>query len=70
VGVLSAKVVRGQGQGLLLASRGGGRWLSDAEAGALRDEVLPDDRLDMRRAIALVDYGLDTGTGIQVVPPA
>jgi hypothetical protein len=34
------------------------------------DDVSPDDLLDIRRAAALAQYGIDTGTGIQLVPPA
>ncbi len=53
-------------------------WLGQAEETTLLDEltvlanadVSPEDRLDIGRAAALVRYALDTGTGIQVVPPA
>jgi hypothetical protein len=54
------------------------RWLGEDEAVVLvrdlteliTDDVGPDDRLDLRRAVALVQYGVDTGTGIQIMPPS
>lgn len=53
-------------------------WLGQAEQTTLLDEltvlanagVSPEDRLEIRRAAALVGYALETGTSIQVVPPA
>jgi hypothetical protein len=62
----------------LLTSKGETRWLGNDDARQLLDEltalvgdhVSPDDRLDLRRAAALVQYGLESGTGIAVAPPS
>jgi hypothetical protein len=54
------------------------RWLGQADATALLGELTalaanpdlsPDERLRVRRASTLVHYGVETGTGIQIVPP-
>jgi hypothetical protein len=75
---VSAKAIRQHGGLTLLSVTGDQRWLSEAETEALRQEleslaasgVSPNDRLDIRRAAALTEYGLGTGTGVSVVPPA
>ena len=73
-----AKIIRRHAALPLLSATNGQHWLSESETEALRDELdvlarselSADERLDVRRAAALVEYGLDTGTGISVVPPA
>jgi hypothetical protein len=74
---ISSKVI-GQPGDLPVLGTERERWLSQAEATALLGElaalaatdVSATDRLDILRAPALVRYGVDTGTGIQVVPSA
>ena len=72
------KAVRRHAPLPVLSAPGGQRWLDENEARALLDElttlagddVSPEDRLDIRRAAALVEFGLETGTGISVAPPS
>jgi hypothetical protein len=72
-----APTARRAGENSLLAATVEPRWLNQDEAEALVAElnallgenVRPDDGLDIRRAVAIAQFGVDTGTGIQVVPP-
>lgn len=59
----------------LLTASDGTTWLSDGETRRLLEELTTllangvgsaEDRLAIRRAAALVEHGLDTGTGIAV----
>ena len=75
---VSAKVIRQYGGLPLLSAEGDQRWLNESETEALRKklealaagDVSPEDRLDVRRASALVECGLGTETGVSVLPPA
>jgi hypothetical protein len=74
---VSAKAIRSHGHLPVLGAEEA-EWLGQAEQAKLLDEltvlanaaVSPEDRLDILRAAALVRYALETGTAIQVVPPA
>jgi len=74
---LRAGLLGGRGDLPLLSSAGGQRWLNQAEAVTLRDELAKlaagdlaaDDLLDAGKALALVEYSLVTGTGVSLVPP-
>lgn len=72
------KLLRQQGDLRLLNWKDSTRWLGQDEAGTLLEELAmllasgvgsPEERLDIRRATALVEYSVETGTGIAVSPP-
>jgi hypothetical protein len=69
------KLVRQRDYFPLLGSTGDKRWLNDdevpellAELTALLSVASPNDRLDIRRAAAIVEYGMESGTGVALAP--